>query len=213
MIDKLIYMLKKDRRFYIIIFVIYLLEIFGGSLVYQMREFFVGTITEIMIVIPVLMKVGRLDELLLLGFTRKQYYVLIVIYDFLLSALSAVAIGVAKIRVDSIPKNYFNYIFLFYLIFTLVVCSTFSFNQIFRHSDYWAVRFGVLFLYVLIFFARYTMGFSAENFTNFNENLVSYEDFKLKEYYIMFLIIIGFNYVTSYLAHKSVEIKIIGEVE
>ena len=213
MINKLIYMLKKDRRFYIILFAIYLLEIFGGNLIYQMREFFVGTITEVMIVISVLMKVGRLDEFLFLGFTRKQYYILIVIYDFLLSALLSVAIGVAKIQVDSIPENHFNYIFLFYLIVTLVVFSTFSFNQIFRHSDYWAVRFGVLFLYVWIFFARYTMGFSAENFINFNDNLVSYEDFKLKEYYIMFLIIIGFNYITSYMVHKSVEVKIIGEEE
>lgn len=207
------YMFKRDRRFYIILFVMYLVEMFGGNLIYQMREFIVGPIIATTIIIPIVRKVGRLDEFLLLGITRKHYYILNVIYDFLFSALSSVAIVLARIQVDGIPESYFNYIFLFYIIVTLVLFSTSSFNQIFGHSDYSAVRIIVFIVYVLIYFTTYSKGFSAGNFTNFNKNLVSDEDLKLKEYYITCLIIIGFNYITSYLVHKNVQIKAMDEVE
>ncbi|WP_186429283.1 hypothetical protein [Clostridium sp. BSD9I1] len=213
MINKLVYMFKRSSRFYIVLFIISILEIFQGHSIDGLLGIIIG-MSEWIILYKLIANRNRgMNVFLGFGGTRTEFYTLTVIYDFLMSTIISMVIAFTRVKNNNIDKNYFIYVFLFYLVAVLVFFSTLAFSQIFRHTDYLMVRFGMLFFYAFIFIARYSVSLVTDNFTNFNEELISYPNFTLKEFYIMFLIIIGFNYITSYLVNKSTEIKIKGELE
>lgn len=213
MINKLLYMFKRSSRFYIVLFIISIFEIFQGHSIDGLLGIIIG-ISEWIILYKLIANRNRgLNIFLGFGATRTEFYTLNVIYDFLMSTLISMVISLTRVKNNNIDKSYFIYVFLFYFVVILVLFSTLTFRQIFRHTDYLMVMFGVLFFYTFIFITRYGASLGTDNFTNFNEKLSHYQDFTLKGFYIMVLIIIGFNYITSYLVHKSTQIKIKGELE
>lgn len=213
MINKLLYMFKRSSPFYIVLFIISIFEIFQGHSIDGLLGIIIG-ISEWIILYKLIANRNRgLNIFLGFGATRKEFYTLTVMYDFLMSTLISIVIALTRVKTNSMDKSYFIYVFLFYLVTVLAFFSTLAFRKIFMHTDYLMVMFGVLFFYTFIFITRYSASLLTDNFTNFSERVAYYPDFTLKEFYIMCLIIIGFNYITSYLVHKNTEIKIKGELE
>lgn len=206
-------MFKRGRQFYIILFIIFILEILQGYLIKGVPEIFIDLLILRLLSILIENRIGGLNVFLSLSGTRREFYTLTVIYDILISIFLSMVITLARVKIDNMHISHFIYIFLFYIVVMMAFFSTLSFCQIFKQSYYIAIILIVSLIYMVIYDARYSMVFFTNNFTNFNENIVFYKDFTLKEFYIMFLIIIGFNYITSYLVHRSTEIKIKGEVE
>lgn len=214
MISKLIYIFKRDRRFYILLLVIAILEIFPGDLINKLSEgLYEGLFIAIIFNKSIENRREKINTLLGVGVTRRELYTLTIILDFLNSILISSVITLNKIKIDNMYKNCFMYVFLFYFVIILVFLSTLSFNQIFKHTDYEAITWGTWYIFVPVYFVISLAGIDINNFTNFNEKLVPYKDFTLKHGYIIFLITIAFNYITSYLVHKGIEIKIKGEAE
>lgn len=201
MINKLIYMLKRDLILYVIIFSM----LSSNALIAGLMIGLIGVLLG--------KRYGKFNIFLSFQTSRKEYYVIIVIYNILSSAIASMILSVIRVKSNNLSQNYFKYVFLFYFTLVLVFLSTKLFNEFFKHSDYAAVRFGVIVMYLALFVSRYFFLLLNDNFINFNEDLFSYQEFKLMDYYIMSFLIIGFNYITSYLVHKSVEVKIIGEAE
>ncbi|KGK86998.1 hypothetical protein [Clostridium sp. HMP27] len=213
MINKLAYMFKRNRIFYMISFVVVILGIFQGSLIKRLPGIFDSMLVFIFFRKIVENRSDKINVFLGFGVTRKEFYILTIIYDVINSILSSIVITLTKMKIDNIDKSYFIYVFLLYLMLVLVFFSILSFNQIFQHTDYEAITWITGFIYIAIYSGIYSAGFNTNNFISFNEKLVSYKNFTLRQFYIMLIITIAFNYMTSYLVHKGIEIKIKGEVE
>lgn len=206
-------MFKRGRQFYIVLFIIFILEILQGYLIKGVPEIFIDLLILRLLSILIENRIGGLNVFLSLSGTRREFYTLTVIYDILISIFLSMVITLARVKIDNMHISHFIYIFLFYIVVMMAFFSTLSFCQIFKQSYYIAIILIVSLIYIVIYDARYAVVFFTNNFTNFNENIVFYKDFTLKEFYIIFLIIIGFNYITSYLVHRSTEIQIKGEAE
>ncbi|WP_097027465.1 hypothetical protein [Clostridium peptidivorans] len=205
MINKLIYIFKRDLILYVIVFIM----LSSNALIPGLMGGLIGALIGGLLG----KRYGKFNIFLSFQTSRKEYYVIAVIYNLLSSAIISLVLALVKVNSNNIPKNYFKYVFLFYFTLVLVFLSAKLFNEFFKHSDYAAVRFGVIVMYLALFVARYGFLLFNDNFINFNENLFSYQEFKLMDYYIMSFLIIGFNYVTSYLVNRSTEIQINGEAE
>lgn len=207
-------MLKRDKVFYGILFMIMILQIFSDDLANKLPvEAF-----EVLLIYIVLYKViknrtGKINIFLGLGVTRRELYILTIIFDFLNSILISILMTLNKTRVNNMHKNWVMYVFMFYFVCMLVLFSALSFDQILKHTNYEAITWITWFIFIAAYSGMYSAGIYTNNFTNFNEKLVLYKDFTLKQFYIIFFVTIAFNYITSYLVHKGIEIKIKGEVE
>ncbi|WP_186429281.1 hypothetical protein [Clostridium sp. BSD9I1] len=195
--NKLIYMFKRDLGIYAIIVFTFIKDYLPTS------NIFVLVLAAILMVILIVIIFSRtyseFNILLLFQISRKEYYISTVIYNFLFSAIISLILALIKINFNGVPQNDHK-MFLFYFTLALVFLSAKLFDELFKQSDYTAVRYVVVVVYYLIFSNVYSPVF-------FND------DFKLSQYYIICSIIIAFNYITSYFVHKSVEVKIMGEAE
>ncbi|WP_097027467.1 hypothetical protein [Clostridium peptidivorans] len=200
-------MFKRSSRFYIALFIISILEIDG------LIGFIIGISGWVILYKLISNRNRGLNVFLGFGGTRTEFYTLTVIYDFLMSTFISIVIALARVKIENMDISNFIYFFSFYLVILLVFFSTLAFRQIFSHTDYLMVKLGVLFFYIFLFITWYSSSILADNFISLNQKVGSYCNFTLKEFYIMFPIIIGFNYITSYLVHRSTEIQIKGEAE
>lgn len=197
-----------------ILFAIVIFQIFPGDLINKLP----GGLYEGLFISIIFYKVidnrrGKINTLLGIGVTRREVYTLTLICDFLNSILVSVVMTLNKIRFNNMHKNWVMYVFIFYFVCMLVLFSALSFDQILKHTNYEAITWITWFIFIAAYSGMYSAGIYTNNFTNFNEKLVLYKDFTLKQFYIIFFITIAFSYITSYLVHKGIEIKIKGEVE
>lgn len=199
--NKLIYMFKKDLAIYNVIIFIFIIDYLSAS-----KKIFIFALVGMLIGNLFLRTHDRFNILLSFQISRKEYYTTTIIYNFLSSAIVSLTLSIIKVSSNSILKNYYKYIFLFYFILVLVPLSIKLFDETFKHSDYTAVRFIVYIVYYVILTYKYPSIF-------FNGDLNAYENLKLNQHYIIPILIIGFNYITSYFVHKSAEVKIVGEAE
>lgn len=201
--NKLKYMFKRDLGIYAVIVFTFIKDYLPTS------NIFVLVLAAILMVILIVTIFSRtyseFNILLLFQISRKEYYVRTIIYNFLFSAIISLILALIKVNFSGAPQNDHK-MFLFYFTLALVFLSTKLFDEFFKQSDYTAVRYVVIVVYYLIFSNKYSPVF-------FNDDLNAYENFKLRQYYIISSIIIAFNYITSYFVHKSVEVKIMEEAE
>ncbi|WP_097027463.1 hypothetical protein [Clostridium peptidivorans] len=201
--NKLIYMFKKDLGIYAVIVFTFIKDYLPISNMFILVP---AVILMVILIVTIFSRTySEFNILLVFQISRKDYYVSTVIYNFLFSAIISLILILIKINVSDVPQNDHK-MFLFYFTLALVFLSTKLFDELFKQSDYTAIRYIVIFIYYFIFVNKYSPVF-------FNDDLNAYENFKLSQYYIISSIIIGFNYITSYLVHKSVELKIVGEAE
>lgn len=203
MINKLIYMFKRDLGIYAIIVFTFIKDYLPLSNIFALV---VAAILMVILIVTIFSRTySEFNILLLFQISRKEYYISTVIYNFLFSAIISLILALIKVNFSGSAQNTHK-MFLFYFTLALVFLSAKLFDELFKQSDYSAVRYVVIVVYYLIFSNIYSPAF-------FNDDLNGYENFKLSQYYIISSIIIAFNYITSYFVHKSVEVKIMGEVE
>lgn len=207
-------MLKRDKMFYGILLMIMILQIFSDDLADKLPvEAFEVLFIYIGLYKVIKNRMGKINVFLGISVTRRELYILTIIFDCLNSILISILMTLNKIRVNNAHKNWIIYVFIFYFVYMLVLFSTLSFNQIFKHTDYEAITWITWIIFVAAHSGIYSTAFNTDNFISFNEKLAAYKNFTLRQFYIMLIITIAFNYITSYLVHKGIEIKIKGEVE
>lgn len=196
-------MVKRDLGIYAIIVFTFIKDYLPTSNIFALVV--AAILMGILIVTIFRRTYSEFNILLLFQISRKEYYVSTVIYNFLFSAIISLILALIKVNFRGVHQNDHK-MFLFYFTLALVFLSTKLFDELFKQSDYTAVRYVVIVVYYLIFSNKYSP-------VLFNDDLNAYENFKLSQYYIISSIIIAFNYITSYFVHKSVEVKIMGEAE
>lgn len=194
-------------------FVVVILGIFQGNLINRLPGIFESMLVFIFFRKIVENRSGKINTFLGFGVTRREFYILTIIYDIINSTLVAIIVTLIRMKSDNMDKGYFIYVFLLYFMLVLIFFSILSFNQIFQHTDYEAITWITGLIFIAIYSRICSAAINTNNFTSFNEKLTLYRKFTLKQFYIVSLIIIAFNYITSYLVHKGIEIKIKGEVE
>lgn len=194
-------------------FVVVILGIFQGNLINRLPGIFESMLVFIFFRKIVENRSGKINTFLGFGVTRREFYILTAIYDIINSTLVAIIVTLIRMKSDNMDKGYFIYVFLLYFMLVLIFFSILSFNQIFQHTDYEAITWITGLIFIAIYSRICSAAINTNNFTSFNEKLALYRNFTLRQFYIVSLIIIAFNYITSYLVYKGIEIKIKGEVE
>lgn len=213
MINKLAYMFKRDKVFYILSLVIVILGIFQGNLINRVPGIFRSILVYILFSKIIQNRSEKINIFLGFGTTRKEYYILTIIYDIINSTLISIILTLTRMKSDNMNNSYFIYVFLLYFMLTLVFFSIVSSSQIFQHTNYEAITWITVLIYIGIYSKICSAVISTNNFTNLNGKLALYQSLTLSQFYITSFITIAFNYITSYLVHKGIEVKIKGELE